>query len=167
METVQKLSPRQQRFVAEYLVDLNQTQAAIRAGYAPKTARNQAARLMANVNIQDAIQKARQKREIRTEIRQDQVLQELARIAFADYSDFVKVAGGKVMLTDTDRLKATQRAALSQIEDGPSGVKLKLYDKLRALELIGKHLGMFDRERDDGDGTLRVELPPEAVEFAE
>ena len=79
-----KLTPKQKAFVSEYLIDLNATQAAIRAGYSPKTANEQGARLLANVSIAQTIQKAMQDREQRTEITQDRVLQEYARLAFYD-----------------------------------------------------------------------------------
>lgn len=79
-----KLTARQKRFVIEYLVDLNATQAAIRAGYSPKTANEQAARLLANVSIQEAIQAAMKKREERTEITADRVIKEIFNIFEAD-----------------------------------------------------------------------------------
>ncbi|MCM0760275.1 terminase small subunit [Sporomusa sphaeroides DSM 2875] len=79
-----KLNARHKRFVTEYLVDLNGTQAAIRAGYSPKTANEQAARLLANVSIQEAIQEAMKKREQRTEITADRVLKEIFSIFEAD-----------------------------------------------------------------------------------
>jgi len=83
------LTAKQKKFVLEYLVDLNATQAAIRAGYSPKTANEQGARLLTNVSVQEAIQKAMSKREQRTEITQDMVLQRWWSIATADPNELV------------------------------------------------------------------------------
>ena len=79
-----KLTAKQKRFRDEYLIDLNATQAAIRAGYSSKTANEQGARLLANVSVQEAIAKATAERSKRTGISQDRVIQELARIAFVN-----------------------------------------------------------------------------------
>ena len=87
-------SPRQEQFVAEYLVDLNATQAAIRAGYSEKTARQQGARLLSNVYIQAAIAQARQEQQQRTQITADSVVKEAALIAFADARELVQHVGG-------------------------------------------------------------------------
>lgn len=106
------LTPKQQTFVDEYLVDLNATQAAIRAGYSKKTARSQGERMLTNVDVAAAIQKGFQERSERTQITAEKVLLELAVIAFADLQQLADMGG-------------------------------RISDKLKALELIGKHLGMF------------------------
>ncbi len=81
------LTPKQQRFVEEYLVDLNATQAAIRAGYAPKNADKQGSQLLGKPRVSEAIQEAMKKRSKRTEITQDKVLNEIASNAFQVASD--------------------------------------------------------------------------------
>lgn len=81
------LTAMRERFVDEYLVDLNATQAAIRAGYSPKTAYSMGQRLLKDVEVQAAIQEARARREKRTEITQDRVVQEIADNAFRQASD--------------------------------------------------------------------------------
>jgi len=138
------LTPKQKRFVAEYLVDLNATQAAIRAGYSEKTAYSMGQRLLKNVEVQSAVQKAMQKRENRIEITQDRVMLELARIALSRGTDYVSVKRGRVVLTDTDELNDDQRAAITGIKQGRDGIEIKTADKVRALELLGRHLGLFD-----------------------
>lgn len=147
-------TPKQARFVAEYLVDLNATQAAIRAGYSAKTAKAQGARLLTNVDVQAAIQQARDERAKRTEITADRVLKELAHIGFANLGDFIRLVGGEPAI-DLSGMTRDQAAALSEVvtEDFVIGrgddardvrrVKVKLHDKLGALEKLGKHLGMF------------------------
>lgn len=84
------MAPKQQRFIEEYLVDLNATQAAIRAGYSAKTAKQQGARLLTNVYVAQALAEAQEKRSERTEITQDMVLRELAKIGFSDIRKAIK-----------------------------------------------------------------------------
>lgn len=119
------LTPKQQRFVDEYLVDLNATQAAIRAGYSAKTAEVQGPRLLGNVRIAAAIRKRQEKRQERTEITQDFVLNGL-------------------------RLNAEMALGL---KPAPSGVcEWEPAAANRAYELLGKHLGMFvDRIQHEGN----------------
>ena len=125
-------------------MDLNATQAAIRAGYSEKTACEQGSRLLANVKVQEAIQKARIERQERTRITQDMVLMELAAVGFSKATDYATIRGPLVEMTPTDRLTDKQKSAVASIEQGNFGIKVKLHDKVRALELLGKHLGLFD-----------------------
>lgn len=150
-----KLTEKQQKFCDEYLIDLNATQAAIRAGYSSNTANEQGARLLAKVSVQNYIQERKQDRIERTEITQDMVLNELANIAFSNIADYVKVVekeavvdGKKIKYktvdaTLTDNLSEEQKKALSVIKEGKNGLEIKMNDKVRALELLGKHLGMW------------------------
>lgn len=130
-----KLTPKQMRFVDEWLIDFNGTQAAIRAGYSEKTAAATAARLLRNVNIQAEISRRQKDLQRRTEVTQEQVVKELARLAFADAS--------VVCVTDFDNLTEDQRAAIQGIKPTNFGWEIKLCDKLKALELLGRHIGMF------------------------
>ena len=170
-----ELTAKQKAFVQEYLIDLNATQAAIRAGYSEATANEQASRLLANVNIQKAIQKAMARREKRTNITQDMVLQELAKIAMLDIKDFLSFRTEKtvvgtsedtgepvmdythvVQMKDSDDIDGS---LFSEIQLKNGELKFKLYDKVKALELCGRHLGMFvDRTRLEGQdgGPLQV-----------
>ena len=113
------LTPKQERFVQEYLVDLNATQAAIRAGDSAKTASRIGQQLLAKTCISEAIQKAMKKREKRTEVTQDYVIAKLREIVEKDASD------------------------------GPDS-ELKYANKIRALELLGKHTGAFDGGAKEG-----------------
>ncbi len=149
-----KLSEKQKRFVQEYLVDLNATAAAKRAGYSPKTASEQGARLLANVKVQEEIQKAIEKRQNRVEITQDRVLQELAAIAFASGADYASIISGVVMMNDTEELTEEQKAAIVSIKQTKEGVEVKLADKMRALELLAKHLGLLQAQEKQEDGML-------------
>ena len=160
-----KLTKKQKKFCDEYLIDLNATQAAIRAGYSEKTARFIGAENLTKPNIQEYIQQRMNEREKRTEITQDMVLRELAKIAFSNGSDFAKVVTKPrkkmvwndeiqeyeekeveeqfVEIIDTDLLPGDKKAAIASIKETKHGIVVELCDKLKALELIGRHLGMF------------------------
>ena len=147
------LTEKQKRFVAEYLVDLNATQAAIRAGYKDPNIGRQ---LITKNNVSEEIRKAMADRQKRTEITQDAVLEELAAIGFSRATDYAAIRGPLVELTPTDQLTDEQKKAIASIEQGNFGIKLKLHDKVRALELLGKHLGMFDGKREDTGGEVQI-----------
>lgn len=154
------LTAKQARFIEEYLIDLNATQAAIRAGYSEKTATEQGARLLTNVNVQKAIHEAQQARSERTKIDQDWVLKRLALLADAKTTDFTAWDEGGVHVKDSNELTPEQAYLVSEItldetikeSGGGDELVLKRQKRLKgvsdttkskALELIGKHLGMF------------------------
>lgn len=164
--TNNKLTPRQARFVEEYLVDLNATQAAIRAGYSKKTAQEQGSRLLSNVIVAAAIEAAKGERSKRTEITQDMVLRELAKIGFSDIRKVIKWGEttvradvddeGKeverpyhgIALIDSSEIDDDTAAAIAEVSEGRDGLKVKLHDKKGALVDIGRHLGMFNDKLD-------------------
>lgn len=142
-----KLSNKQKLFCDEYLIDLNVTQAAIRAGYTPKYADAQGYKLLDKPAIKDYIDKAIAKRSRRTGINQDRVIQELARIAFVKAADVINVntATVKKNVSDDD-LSTIQSVKIKTVPTAyGKGVEreVKLADKMKALELLGKHLGLF------------------------
>ena len=140
-----KLTERQKRFCDEYLIALNATQAAIRAGYSKKTAKVIGSENLTKPDIAARIEKRRAAQIKRTEITADRVLLELARIAFVDGSAFATItARGKVKFTPTDELTHDQKAVIAGVKNGKFGTEIKTNDKVRALELLGKHLGLFD-----------------------
>lgn len=145
------LTPKQKRFVAEYLVDLNATAAAKRAGYSEKTACEQAARLLANVKVQTAVQEAKQARQERTEITQDMVLREMSKLAFFDIRKMFDKNGKPLDISalDADTAAALVGLDVQDVTDNDGNYigfvkKYKMADKIRALELLGKHLGAWD-----------------------
>nr|DAN80441.1 MAG TPA: Terminase small subunit [Caudoviricetes sp.] len=163
------------RFVDEWLIDFNGKQAAIRAGYSAKTAEATAARLLRNVKVQAEISRRQKDLQRRTEISQDRVVKELARIAFADASDYACIETYMyenkdgtlsplqvVSPKDTGALSDDQRAAIAGIKQGANGIEIKLHDKIKALELLGRHIGMFNDKlslsgSDGGPLTFRWE----------
>lgn len=166
-----KLTEKQKRFCDEYLIDFNATQAYIRSGYAVKkkiTAEQNGAKLLKNTKVQEYITERQKAIQRRTEITQDKVLNELAKVAFTNGSDFAKVVTKPrkrriwddelgeyvyecdfdsydqyVELKDTDELPEEKRAAISSIKETKHGIEVNSYDKVKALELIGRHIGMF------------------------
>lgn len=142
-----KLTDKQKKFVEEYLIDLNATQSAIRAGYSPKTANEQGARLLANVSIQEAISKAMAERSRRTGINQDRIVQELARIAFVKITDVVD-SDGEINTNASDDDLACIESYKVEDSDSVNGSsskrEVKLASKIKALELLGKHIGMWN-----------------------
>lgn len=136
-----KLTPKQRKFVQEYLVDLNATAAARRAGYSDP---NFGRQLITKPNVSAEIQKRQEKLREKLEITQESVIRELAAVAFSNGSDFAQVRGdGFVVITPTDQLPEAKRKAVASVKQGQFGTEVKTYDKIKALELLGKHLGMF------------------------
>lgn len=178
-----KLNSRQMKFCDEYLVDLNATQAAIRAGYTAKYANTNAFKLLQNTAIKDYIQQRQQDRIERTEVTQDFVIKELMAIASVNATDYARVVeknataeveGQIIQLYDaegnpvkyrtvepllTEELTETQKKALRVIKKGRDGFEIQPYDKLKVLELLGRHLGMWDKksEKDIEEQIARIE----------
>lgn len=152
-----KLTAKQQRFCDEYLIDLNATQAAIRAGYSPKTAEQAASRLLTIVKVSDEIKREMAERSKRTGINQDRVVQELAKLAFVNIADVVDLDNATVRRSATDEdLACIQSVKMKPSEFGTER-EIKLYDKKASLELLGRHLGMFkDKLEVEADMDLNI-----------
>ncbi len=152
------LTPKKRLFAKEYIVDLNGTQAAIRAGYSTKTASSQAERLLRDVDVQAAVHQAVQARERRAEVTADRVVTELAKLGFASMLDYITVQPDGTAVVSLSTLTREQAAAIQEITveeytDGKAGearpvkrVRLKLVDKKGSLELLGRHLGIFKEQ---------------------
>lgn len=152
------MTKKQRRFVEEYLIDLNATQAAIRAGYSPDTANEQGARLLVNVSVKNAVNKAIAERSKRTGINADRVIRELAKIAFVNAGEIIDFDTALLM----EKVSPDDMAAIQSVKYktfGEDGVEreIKLADKLKALELLGKHLGLF-KDRVELDGNVKTDM---------
>ena len=138
---------QEQLFIDEYLIDLNQTQAAIRAGYSPASAHVTACRLMKRKRVKDVIDKAMAARSRRTGITADRILREYARIGFVDPLKVIDPYSGKVLSDASDDDTAailSVKVKTIPTEDGDIVEReVRFHDKNRALEMAGKHLGMF------------------------
>ena len=155
------LTPKQKLFVDEYLVDLNATRA-YKVAY-PRVKNDDvaapaAARLLRNVKVADYIEERMQERKKRTEVTQDRVIEELAAIAFARATDYAEVIDGMVNIRDTEELTENQVRAIAGIKEGKFGIELKLNDKEKALELLGRHLGMF-KDKMEVSGQIDTSNP--------
>jgi phage terminase small subunit len=157
------MSEKHLRFVEEYLLDLNATQAAIRAGYSSATAYSQGQRLLKHVEVKKAIAAAKKARAERMAISQDRVLQELARIAYFDIRKTVDANGAPIPIQYLDADTAAAIAGIDVIEQyeqvGEERVlvgllkKYKVFDKNTAITNAMRHLGMMK-------DSLKVDLPP-------
>lgn len=143
---VAKLTDKQRRFVDEYLIDLNATQAAIRAGYSAKTADQQGSRMLANVKVKQAVAEKQAQRSKRTGVNQDRVVLELAKVAFAKMTDIVDSKGRIKEDASPDDLACIESIKYKESDNEYGGSverEVKIASKLKALELLGKHLGMW------------------------
>lgn len=146
-----KLTEKQRRFCEEYLIDLNATQAAIRAGY-KGTKKNTLEvigyQLLQKTSVSDEIKKAMAERSKRTGINQDRVVQELARIAFVNSTDVINPEDASVLKEASKDDTACIQSVKVKVTEGNKGTiverEVKLCDKTRAIELLGRHLGMFN-----------------------
>lgn len=170
-----ELSPKHKRFVAEYLIDRHATNAAIRAGYTKKTARQQGSRLLSNANIKALVNIKEEKLQEKLEVTKERIVAELAKIGFANMNDYMTVGKDGDPFLDFSKITPDQAAALSEVtvEDFKDGrgeeardirkIKFKLYDKRAALVDLGKNLGMFTEkvELTGKDGKDLLERTPE------
>lgn len=175
------LTPKQEQFCREYLIDLNATQAAIRAGYSAKTAQQQGSRLLLNVVIAARIAELKGDRAERAaaklEITADRVLEELARIGFSRVTDYMRITSDGEPAIDLSNLTDDQKAAIAEVtvEDFTEGrgedardvrrVRFKLHSKPDALRDLGRHLGIF--EKDNAQRAPRLEAERMAAIDAE
>lgn len=160
------LPPKQEEFCQQYLVDLNGTQAAIRAGYSPFSARDIACELLTKPNIRARVDELMAARSMRTEITADVVIRELARIALVNPLDVIDRSSAEVNSNATDDQTAAIQSIKVKVKPTEWGDEVerevKLNDKTKALELLGKHLGMYvDKKEHSGPGGGAI---PVAVE---
>ncbi len=152
------LNAKQERFVAEYLVDLSATQAAVRAGYSERTAHSQGPRLLEHVGVKAAIAAGMRDRAERTEMTADRVLLEIRRLATSDLRRVFTPDGALMPVSQWDDHTAAAISSVKVVtrkepgggDDAPVEyvTELKLWDKNSALDKAGKHLGMFREQID-------------------
>jgi phage terminase small subunit len=162
------LNDKQKRFVAEYLIDLNATQAAIRAGYSAKTAHVQGSRLLSDVRVSALLTEKQTKLADKLEVTAERVIRELALIGFANMLDYITTTDSGEAFVDLSKLTREQAAAITEVtsevymegkgdEATPvKRTKFKLSDERAALVDLGKHLGLFKQEI---EVTIREGLP--------
>ncbi len=155
------MTAKQKRFCEEYLIDLNATQAAIRAGYSPESAQQIGAENLSKPVIRARIDTEIAERSRRTGVNADRVVQELAKIAFVKATDIIDPNTATVRDSATEEDKACIAAVKFKSSSGESSDsverEIRMCDKLKALELLGKHLGMFtDKVNVSGGGVVQI-----------
>ena len=161
------LTAKQKRFVEEYMIDLNGAAAAIRAGYSAKSARQIGAENLTKPDLRARIDEAMAERSRRTGINADVVIRELARIGLLNAGKVVNFSDATVKDTaaeDDLAAIATLKVKTSETDQGTTVEReVKFHDKNKALELLGRHLGMFnDKLQVSGEGTVKIvdDIPP-------
>lgn len=158
------LTPKQQRFVEEYLIDLNATQAAIRAGYSAKMADRIGSQLLGKTRVSAAISEGRAKISEATGITVERVVREMARIGFMDVRKLVDDTGSPIPLHQLDDNTAAAIAGVEICRTGNAemGVgevlKFKVSDKNKALENLMRHLGGFERDNSQSKTSGQIDL---------
>jgi len=141
------LTVKQRRFIDEYLVDYNATRAAVAAGYSEKTAKVTACENLTKPHLKREIDAEVAKRSEKSEVTAERIINELALIAFSDITSFVLMGKKGITLQEFKKLPKDVKRCISTIQQNGSGVKaiikFKLYDKVRALELLGRNRAMF------------------------
>jgi phage terminase small subunit len=157
------LSDKQRRFVAEYLVDLNATQAAIRAGYSPKTANEQGARLLANASVAAAVKDQTAKQLERVGVTAEMVKERLRQIGFQDIRKLFDAEGNLKPIHSLDDEAAVMVGGIEVIKKNAAagdGVidtvhKVKVVDPVKSLEMLAKHFGLLT-EKIEHSGELVI-----------
>lgn len=145
------MTDAQKIFCDEYLKHLNATEAYKVAYPKVKTqhaAESNASRLLSNAEVKEYIAERMEERQKRTEITQDMIINELKAIAFANATQFAETKRNGVVIKDTSELPDEVKKVIVGIEDGKNGIKIKTANKIQALELLGRHLGMFNDKLD-------------------
>jgi phage terminase small subunit len=167
-----RLTSKQEKFVQEYMIDLHATNAALRAGYSPKTARRVGSLMLRTPHIQEAIQAHKKKRQKRTEIKADQVLREAAKLAFCDIRQVYNPKDFEMV--PPSELPDDVAAAVSGIEkkvkvyDNETELvtyKYTFWDKNRALEKLFRHLGLYEADKQDTQKIVVEVLGAEKSKF--
>lgn len=161
MPRVSRLTPRQARFVEEYLIDLNGAAAIRRAGYKHKNADVMAFQLLGKTLVQDALNAAQRERSARTGITADRVLKEIARVALADLRAVMSWGPNGVVLRESSALSDDDAASVAEVsetwtDNGGGSRKVKLHNKVEALEKLARHVGLYDQK---GDTTIIITNP--------
>jgi phage terminase small subunit len=158
------LNDKQTRFLQEYLIDYNATQAAIRAGYSKKTSYSTSFQILQKSESQDYLAKRKQKISDTLEITATRIKQELARIGFGDAREFFDEEGNLIPIHKLSDDAAASIAGMDveEIYEFIGGVKanigrvkkIKRYDKVKALELLGKTEGIFEKDNEQSKQTV-------------
>lgn len=152
------MTEAQKVFCDEYLIDLNATRA-YKVAYPrvqQRTAEVNGNKLLSNTEVKNYIQERIEERKKRTEVTQDMVINELKAIAFSNATSFVNVKNGVVLIDDTNGLDEGIKKTIVGIKEGRNGIEVKMADKMQALEMLGRHLGMFKEKIELTNNTSEI-----------
>lgn len=157
------MTEKETLFCKEYLIDFNAKNAAIRAGYSKNSARVIGCQNLTKLNILAEINKEIDKRNERIAVKQDRIIYELAKIAFSDLSNFIDINGDTITIRDLTDIDTSVLSEASETVTKDGGtIKIKLADKMKALELLGKHLAMFT---DKLEHSGSIDIPPAQIKI--
>lgn len=175
MAVKKTLTAKQDRFIDEYLIDFNATQAAIRAGYSKKTGYSIGQQLLKKPEIQEELKKRQKKLQLKTGITQERVLKEMAICAFADPQNYFEVQDdGSIRLKTFDEMPPDSQRAIASVKEvqrilgsGEGGKDMtlekrreyKFHSKTKNLENLGRHLGLFNDKVEVSGGLDVTGLP--------
>ena len=151
------MTEQRQRFCDRYFETLNATQSAIYAGYSEDTAKQQAWQLLQEEEVQEYLQKLREEYQLKTGVTKERLIEEYKKIAFFDIREIYDVDGGLINVKQLDDNSAGAIAGIKsteawEIDDNGDKViigtnkEVKIFDKIRALQDLGKHLGIFEKD---------------------
>lgn len=154
------LTPKQIDFIEQYLIDLNGTQAAIRSGYAEDSAHVIASKLLSNAKISRYLKVRMRERMSKLGITQERVLKEISLVAFSNMKNLARWEGESVSLKDSETMEDDISASVSEVSstssEKGSSTKIKLHDKMKALEMLAKHTGLYLPDEDAESKPDRV-----------
>lgn len=151
------LTPQERLFCEEYLLCFNKSEAARRAGFSPQSAGTSATRLLARPKVQEYLDELFNIRKRKYNVTEEKITEELHHIAFSDFFDMVKSFDGKSFEFKTlEEMPEAMRKIVKTFKLSKNGIEITLYDKIAALEALGKHIGYFkkDNEQKQSQGIL-------------
>lgn len=148
-----KITPKQRLFCKEYLIDKNGTQAAIRAGYSVKCANVIANELLNKTLLSEFIAAGLKKQEELVDKKGKDVIEELIKLGFSNISSFIDVEKGRVIFKDLSKLTQDEQKCIASISETKAGISVKFYDKVKPLELLGKHFGVINEKLEIHQGS--------------
>lgn len=137
------MTDQRKKFVDEYVKTRDPANSAIKAGYSARTAPQIAASLLKNDDVRESIDLRLTKISDKVDVSVEKILKELAAIAFTDRTELVSIDGGEVTIKNTNNLTDDAKKVISGIKQGKHGIEINMFDKIKALELLGKHQKMF------------------------
>lgn len=153
-EKGKNLTAKQQRFCEEYLVDLNASAAARRAGYSKRTAHEIGFQNLQKPEIQEVLSELMRQRSERTEIEADAVLQEVAALGFSNITDVVYFEKNFLKVRDFSELPESVKKAIAEVSQKDGELKIKMHSKNGALDKLMKHLGLYEKDNSQSKPTV-------------